>query len=151
MPAAPLLRLFAQRTTVFIIGTFLRFSLFIGLGLVYCAIVGIECWHHVPEDYRMLVYRVIPATTVGFVAGMGVLWRWRGEDGLLSSKEVAVSALVGALVLDASYLWGTILMHSMVQRRSVQLVCTFVLTLGFGAFRAWRRSGTSAAPAAGPS
>lgn len=127
------LRTILLRTAVFAVSSFARFFLFIGIGLLYCLAVDIPCLHTVPGSLRDLVFRVIPATGAGHALALVLLWARRGPQGILTTKQSAWAALVCAVILDGAYLSDTSV-SGIVLRRSVQLMCAFVITLGFG----WR-------------
>lgn len=127
------------RTAEFAFWTLVRFLIIIGIGLIYCEVRGIPFPERVPDDLRMLIFRVIPATAVGHAMALGLLWFRRGLDGILTSKQCALAALLCAVVLDSAYLFGTEYMSSMVLRRSVHLMCAFVISMGIGLLWAPRR------------
>ncbi len=124
------------RTAVFIVGTFFRFMLFIGLGLIYCSLIGLECLQTVPGSIEMLVVKLMPATAAGFLMGILILRAFRGWEAVLSTKQSAMAAFICAVILDGSYLFGTESMRAMVVRRSVQLACAFVTVVVLGMYRA---------------
>jgi hypothetical protein len=133
------LSIFLLRTSVFMVGTFFRFVFFIGLGLIYCYLIGIECLQTVPGSLQMLVVKLMPATAAGFVTAILLLRVFRGWDAVISTRQSAMSAMICAVILDGSYLFGTDGMRGMVVRRSVQLVCAFLVTLGLGLYRERQR------------
>jgi hypothetical protein len=128
----PVVKTLLQRTAVFVFWTFVRFMLIIGIGLLYCKVRGIPFPERVPDDIRMLIFRVIPATAVGHAAALLLLWARRGSPGILSSKQSALAALLCAVLLDSAYLFGTPYMSGMVLRRSVHLACALLVTLSIG-------------------
>ena len=140
------------RTAVFIVGTFFRFMLFIGLGLVYCSVMGLACLHTVPGSIEMLVVKLMPATAAGFLLGILMLRAFRGWEAVLSTKQSAMAAFICAVILDGSYLFGTESMRAMAVRRSVQLACAFVTVVALGVYRARARKQTveEVQPAAAP-
>ena len=127
------------RTTEFAFWTLVRFLIIIGIGLIYCELRGIPFPDRVPEDLRMLIFRVIPATAVGHAMALGLLWVRRGVDGILTPRQSALAALLCAVFLASAYLFGTEYMRSMVLRRSVHLTVAFLLSLGIGLMWAPRR------------
>ncbi len=129
------MKILLLRTAIFIVGTFFRFVMFIGLGLIYCYLIGIECLQTVPGSIQMLVVRLIPATAAGFLTALTLLRTAYGSEAVLSSKQSAVAALICAVILDGAYLFGTETMRGMVVRRSVQFVCALIVVLGIWAYR----------------
>ncbi len=136
--------LILRRTTEFAFWTLVRFLLIIGIGLIYCQVRGIPFPDRVPDDLRMLIFRVIPATAIGHAMALGLLWFRRGSDGVLTAKQSALAALLCAVFLDSAYLFGTEYMSSMVMRRSVHLMVAFLISMGIGLLWAPRRVAAAA-------
>lgn len=106
--------------------------LIIGIGLIYCKVSGIPFPERLGDDIRMLVYRVMPATTAGHVIAILLLRVRGGALTLVSPKQSGMAALLCAVFLDSAFLFGTPFTSGMVLRRSVQMACAFLITLAIG-------------------
>ena len=120
--------------------------LIIGIGLIYCEVNDIPFPERVPDDIRMLVYRVMPATAFGHAMALVLLWWRRGTSGLLTAKQCGMAAFMCAVLLDSAYLFGTPYMSAMVMRRSVHLACAFLVTMAFGLLWVTKELPASAEP-----
>ncbi len=128
------MKVLLSRTIVFAFWTFVRFMLIIGVAVFYFWVTGQPVPDRVPGDIEMLILRVMPATAAGHVLALGLLWWWRGRQGIVSAKQSALAALLCAVILDSAYLFGTPFMSGMVLRRSVHLLCALIVTLALGVF-----------------
>ncbi|MBC7844246.1 MAG: hypothetical protein H7099_18185 [Gemmatimonadaceae bacterium] len=121
-----------HRAAIFAFWTVVRFLLIIGIGLLYCEVRGIPFPERLGDDIRMLVYRVTPATTLGHVTALCMLWVRGGAAAIPSSKQAGMAAFVCAVFLDSAFLFGTPYTSGMVMRRPPQMACALVITLAIG-------------------